>query len=180
MKRKKSKLALVLAVSGALALTTSAVASDGARRIVTSLSGYEETPAVSTTANGRAVVNLTRSDEGFNYRLTYSALEGDITQAHIHFGQKDVAGGVSVFLCSNLGTPSTVPCPPGPATVEGTIDAADVIGPTAQGIAPGEIGELIKAIRDGKTYANVHSTKFPPGEIRGQLSVNEFGRSLPF
>lgn len=173
MKKKNGKLALVLAVCGVLALATSAVAADGGRRFLTSLTGYEETPAVSTTASGRAVVNLARSDEGFTYRLTYSALEGDVTQAHIHFGQKDVAGGVSVFLCSNLGTPNTVPCPPGPATVEGTIDAADVIGPTAQGIAPGEIGELMKAIRAGKTYANVHSTKFGPGEIRGQLDVND-------
>jgi hypothetical protein len=173
VEKKKSKLVLVLAVSGALALATSAIAADGGRRFATSLSGYEETPAVSTTANGRAVVNLTPAREGFNYRLTYSALEGDVTQAHIHFGQKDVAGGIGVFLCSNLGTANTVPCPPGPTTVEGTIDATDVIGPTAQGIAPGEIAELVKAIKAGKTYANVHSSKFPSGEIRGQLNLTD-------
>ncbi len=54
-------------------------------------------------------------------------------------------------------------------TVTGTIDADDVIGPAAQGIAPGELGELVRAMKSGVTYANVHSTKFPGGEIRSQL-----------
>jgi hypothetical protein len=44
-----------------------------------------------------------------------------------------------------------------------------VIGPTGQGIAPGEYGELLRAIRSGVTYANVHSSKHPGGEIRAQL-----------
>ena len=51
----------------------------------------------------------------------------------------------------------------------GTIAAADVIGPAAQGIAPGEFRELVRAMRAGATYANVHSTTFPAGEIRGQI-----------
>jgi len=44
-----------------------------------------------------------------------------------------------------------------------------VIGPAGQGIAAGEFAELLAAIRAGKTYANVHSAKFPGGEIRAQL-----------
>ena len=42
-------------------------------------------------------------------------------------------------------------------------------GPAGQGIAPGEYEELLRAIRAGATYANVHSTKYPGGEIRAQL-----------
>ena len=52
----------------------------------------------------------------------------------------------------------------------GTVVPADVIGPAGQGIAAGEFDELVAAIRAGRTYANVHSTKFPPGEIRGQIN----------
>jgi hypothetical protein len=44
-----------------------------------------------------------------------------------------------------------------------------VIGPITQGIDPGELSELIAAIRAGKTYVNVHTNKHPGGEIRGQV-----------
>jgi hypothetical protein len=45
-----------------------------------------------------------------------------------------------------------------------------VIGPAGQGIAAGEFAEIVRAIRAGRAYANVHSTKFPGGEIRGQIN----------
>ena len=97
-----------------------------------------------------------------------------MTQSHIHFGQKSVTGGVSVFFCSNLGNgpAGTQACPPGPATVSGHVTAANVIGPAGQGIAAGEWSELVAAICAGVTYVNVHSTTYPGGEIRGQLKRN--------
>jgi hypothetical protein len=109
-----------------------------------------------------------------DYELSYADLEGAVTQAHIHFGQKGVNGGISVWLCGNPGPgvappAGTPPCPPSPATVTGTLTAADVVGPAGQGIAAGELAELVAAIRAGKTYANVHSTKFPGGEVRSQI-----------
>jgi hypothetical protein len=45
-----------------------------------------------------------------------------------------------------------------------------VIGPDAQGIAPGEFAELVRAMRAGVTYANVHTTTHGGGEIRGQIT----------
>ena len=60
----------------------------------------------------------------------------------------------------------------------GTIEPADVVpdaGAIAQGIAAGEFEELVDAIRAGYTYANVHSSKFGPGEIRGQIKSNGGG-----
>lgn len=51
----------------------------------------------------------------------------------------------------------------------GTVVAADVIGPNGQGIAPGQFDEVIRAMRKGIAYANVHTTAFPTGEIRGQV-----------
>ena len=135
------------------------------------LAGYEEVPAVSTTGNGSARIMVSADGSTLSYSVSYAALEGDITQSHIHFGQTGVNGGISVFFCTNLGNgpAGTQACPPAPATVTGSLTAADVVGPASQGISAGEWDELVNAIRSGVTYANVHSTKFPGGEIRGQL-----------
>jgi hypothetical protein len=169
------KLAVAVAVAGATAVAgTAAIAGGGARELGTMLTGYEETPqSISTTGVGAFRADVARSDNGFSYRLRYSGLEGNVLQAHVHFGQRATSGGISVFLCSNLGNgPAGTPvCPPPPATVTGTIDAADVIGPTGQGIAPGELNELLRAMRAGATYANVHSSLWPSGEIRGQVEA---------
>jgi len=153
------------------AVVATAIAGNGNDNVRATLDGYNEVPAVSTTSSGSFTAQIVDGGSAINYSLKYSALEGNVKQAHIHFGQKFVAAGISAFLCSNLPSPppDTPACPPGPATVTGTIEAADVIGPTGQGIAPGELNELVRAIRNGVTYANVHSSKFGSGEIRGQL-----------
>jgi hypothetical protein len=166
------QLAAVVAVMGLLGVVAAAVAGGGNRDIREHLKGYEEVPAVSTLASGEFSAKV--RDSAIEYRLSYSGLEGDVQQAHIHLGQERVNGMISVFLCSNLGNgpAGTQACPPAPATVSGTIGPSDVIGPAAQGIAPGEYAELLRAIRAGVTYANVHSTKFPGGEIRAQLERN--------
>jgi len=57
--------------------------------------------------------------------------------------------------------------------VSGTAKATDVIGPAAQGISPGEFAKILDAIRSGFAYANVHTTRFPGGEIRGQIRSND-------
>jgi hypothetical protein len=77
---------------------------------------------------------------------------------------------VSAFLCGGGTKPV---CPPAGGTVTGMIFPSDVIGPTAQGIAPGEFEELVRAIRAGATYANVHTTGRPGGEIRGLIQTRE-------
>lgn len=165
------KLAAAVAVSGALAVAGTAAVAGGGKKVKGALHGYQEVPAVSTAAGGSFQASIAPAGDGLRYRLSYSGLEGDVTQSHIHLGQPGVNGAISVFLCSNLGNgpAGTQACPPPPATIEGTIVAADVIGPAAQGVAPGELAELVRAIRRGVTYANVHSTKFPGGEIRSLL-----------
>jgi len=139
------------------------------------LDPFQETPSVSSVAKGEFRLRISRDGQSMDYELSYSGLEGAVTQGHIHFGQKDVAGGISVWLCETATNPAppavaqlTPDCPQ-QGTVTGHLTAANVIGPAGQGIAGTEFAELLKAIRAGKTYANVHSAKFPGGEIRGQI-----------
>jgi CHRD domain len=176
------KLAAAVAVAGGLTVGATAVATGGSS-FDERLTGFEEVPAVSTGASGQFRAAINRGGERIAFRLSYSGLEGDVTQAHIHLGQERVNGDVSVWLCSNLESPPTPPgtqaCPAAPATVTGTITPADVVGPEGQGIAPGEFAELVRAMRAGVTYANVHSAKFPGGEIRGQLDHRDGGSGHP-
>lgn len=131
------------------------------------LSGLQEVPANSTTGGGEFRARVNEDDGTIAYSVSYSALEGTSTLAsHIHIGQKGVNGGVSAFLCGGGGKPA---CPTTEGTVEGTITAADVIGPAGQGVAAGEFSELIGMMRSGNTYVNVHTNKHPGGEIRGQI-----------
>ena len=131
------------------------------------LSGFEEVPAVSSTGTGSLRLKVNDNNNLVEYHLTYENLEGTTTTAaHIHLGQKSVNGGVMVFFCGGATTP---PCTPTSGSFSGTFSAADVLGPAAQGIAAGEFDEVVRAIRAGQTYANVHTNKHPGGEIRGQI-----------
>jgi hypothetical protein len=136
------------------------------------LVGFSETPAISTAASGTFQATISADDTSITYELTYDGLEAAVTQSHIHFGQFFVTGGISVFLCQTAGSPDPsglAPACPQSGTVTGTITEKNVIGPAVQGIEAGEFAELLTAIRSGISYANVHSAKFPSGEIRGQL-----------
>ena len=161
----------VVALLGVGGVTAAVASGDSEqRKFSVNLIGYEEVPAVSTVGGGTFHAAISRSDDEIQYELTYNNLQGNTQQSHIHFGQKSVNGGISVFLCSNLGNgpAGTQPCPQS-GTITGTLRPADVIGPNAQGIAPTEFAELVKALRAGVAYANVHSSVWPGGEIRGQL-----------
>jgi hypothetical protein len=174
-RRKMKKRVAVGAVMVLLATVAIVLADGGFKRIREFLTGFEEVPAVSTTGNGEFRARINKAESEITYSLSYSDLEGTVTQAHIHLGQPGVNGGISVFLCSNLGNgpAGTQPCPLPPATITGTITADDVIGPTGQGISAGELDELITAIRAGKTYVNVHSSIWPGGEIRSQIDNDD-------
>jgi hypothetical protein len=170
---------VAVAVAAAVAATvvsSTAASGDGegdtGNSIRVGLSGYQEDPLVlSTTGNGQFVANVDGSGQAVTYELSYADLEGSVLQAHIHVGGRAQSGGISVFLCTNLGNGpvGTQACPAAPATITGTIVPASVIGPAGQGITAGQFDELVAAFREGKTYVNVHSTLYPGGEIRAQL-----------
>ena len=154
-------LPLLLVASG-LAVTRGKDGGSFAAR----LNGYQEVPSISTTGRGTFAVRVSFEEDTIRYRLSYAALEGgNVLAAHIHFAERHVNGAVVAFLCGGGGKPA---CPPR-GTVSGTITAADIVAVPAQGIAAGEIDEVIHAMRRGATYANVHTTTFPGGEIRGQI-----------
>ena len=135
------------------------------------LTGYQEVPAISTVAKGTFDAWIDTEAGQIYFKLKYNGLEGAVLQSHVHFGQLSVNGGISFFLCSNLGNGpvGTQACPVGPAVVEGVITADLVVGPGGTGIEPGAMAEIVAAIKNGTAYANVHSDKWPGGEIRGQL-----------
>jgi len=79
------------------------------------------------------------------WRLTFSRLTGKAFAAHIHSGARGKAGPVIVPLCT--------PCKSG-ARGSVTVDAS-----------------VLTALQSGRTYVNVHTTKNPAVEIRGQLGA---------
>ena len=159
------KLLTLIAGAGlALAIAAPVVVGDSDQEFRASLNGYLEVPSISTTARGSFFAEVKGST--IRYRLTFRDLGSDSSAAHIHFARPDVIGGVSAFLCGGGDKPA---CPLRGGTVNGVIDAADVVGPADKGIAAGEFAELVSAIRHGVTYANVHSSVYPGGEIRAQL-----------
>ena len=172
-----SKVSVPVLLLAIIVLTVAASPADaqGNNRFVTNLRGFEEVPAISTLGRGRFEATVSADGSEMDYSLVYSNLTGNVLQAHIHFAQEGVNGGIMVFLCSNLGNgPAGTPACPSPGTeVEGTITAADVIGgagsAAGQGIPAGQLGPVLRAIRGGVAYVNVHTNVYPSGEIRGQL-----------
>ncbi len=152
---------LLLAVTGATAFA----GRDGDSDFRARLDGWEEVPSQVTAGRGqfRAKVRGNTID----YVLRYANLEGDAAQAHIHIGSRHENGGISAFLCGGGEKP---PCPPRAGTIRGVIDPSDVTGPENQGVEPGNMADLLRAMRRGETYANVHTPgRAPGGEIRGQI-----------
>lgn len=138
------------------------------------LSGFNEVPAaIFSPGTGTITLSLNEQAGTLDYKLSYSDPTTSVTQAHIHFGKEGVAGGVIAFLCSNLPNPpaGTQACPETGGTVSGTVSAAGVVGIAAQNFPAGDFSALVAALKSNTTYANVHTTKFPAGELRGDIRM---------
>jgi hypothetical protein len=174
----KSSRLRSLALAGALSCVCApALAED----VYVKLKGFEEVPSTSTGATGSFFARIDTTAGTIAYRLNYSGLHGNVLQAHIHFGARSTNGGVMVFLCETTTNPdptTLAPTCPQSGTVSGVLRADNVVGPAAQGIAASEFAEMVRAIRRGVAYVNVHSATFPGGEIRGQL--NEWRNVVSF
>lgn len=172
---------IVIGTTAALAVTATAFAfSEDGQKFREFLNGLKEAAAVvSTTGTGTFSATINPEETEISYELTFSNLEGDVRQAHIHIGLPQNSGGIVLWLCDSDANPSPSAATPAcnsadptdqrNGSVSGTLTAADVLTAAANGIAPGEFAEVLALIRAGKTYVNVHSVKFPPGEIRSQI-----------
>ena len=158
--------ALILALRGAsIALANAGNGNDNDKGFAATLIGFNEVPATNSAGHGELTFAMTSTQ--ITFKLVYADLSAPPAAAHIHVGQTNVNGGVAVFFCGGGGQPA---CPAATSgTVSGTITAANVVGPTAQGYNVGDLASVERAIRAGVTYANMHTAMFPAGEIRGQI-----------
>jgi hypothetical protein len=163
---KKSLLLMLLV----LVFSISTVAwDDDVIALTADLQGANEVPAINSnaTASFKAAIH---EDGSITFTETFQNLTSNAILSHIHFGKDHVAGGVMIFLCGGGGQPA---CPAATSgTFSGSITPANVTGPTAQGITPGDLVSALRAIRQRAGYVNLHSVNFPGGEVRGQVIVH--------
>ena len=145
-------------------LLAAPIANSQTERFSASLGGENEVPPINTAGTGAFEMTI---QDTITFSLTFSGLSSALTVAHLHFAPSKVAGGVMIFLCGGGGQPA---CPAATeGTITGTITAANVTGPSGQGIAPADLDSALEAVRNDLAYANMHTTNFPGGEIRGQV-----------
>jgi hypothetical protein len=149
-----------------------AVVADGPSRVSAALEPSYEVPAVSSPeARGTFVADIDAAGRAIDYELTFSGLQAPIWMSHIHMAQPGVNGGIVVWLCgtaANPGPTGTQVCPQS-GTISGTIRPEHVQQVTSQGIAAGDFDEVVRALRGGLAYVNVHTQQSQGGEIRGQI-----------
>ena len=188
MRRKTLLAALSLAAAGLLLPGVSAGDGKNDRKINVGLTGFEEVPVVVTTGNGEVKLTINASARTIDYVLTFADLQADVTQAHIHVAQKDVNGGIVLWLCQTAGTQAppavaalTPFCDASPntaraGTVSGQLKDANALSPnTTQQLEAGNLDDALIAIAAGKAYGNVHTTASLGGEIRGQVKHDHGG-----
>jgi hypothetical protein len=173
--RKTLWIAAAVVVVGVLGSATFALAHGwGGNNVRGELNGYNETPTLSTDSSGSFRAKLDDKGQKLEYTLSYNGLEGDVQMAHIHIGRPAIAGGIMAWLCQTAAKPSPTagtPTCPQSGTVSGTLTPASIVAVAPQDVAAGNWAEFVAAIRNYAAYANVHTTKFPAGEIRAQLQL---------
>jgi hypothetical protein len=143
------------------------------------LSPYHEVPSVSSVASGALRLAVARDQQSIDYTLTFSGLQGTVTQSHIHFAEAAVNGPIVIWLCQSATNPAPAAVPPPPTcpqsgTVVGTITAASVLAsPATQQLPAGALDQILRAMFAGSAYANIHSSLSPGGEMRGQIGVGQ-------
>jgi hypothetical protein len=170
LKRVGLCLPLLALVAILVGLPATAFGRDDGSDFSARLIGLNEVPSINT--EGTALLRLKLNADSITFTLTYQNLSLAPAVAHIHFGQARTNGNVMVFFCGGGGQPA---CPATTSgTITGTIVAANVVGPAGQGIKAGDLASVMRAVRAGASYANMHTPpNFASGEIRGQIQRTE-------
>ncbi|MGE5861655.1 MAG: CHRD domain-containing protein [Ignavibacteria bacterium] len=100
---------------------------------------------VTTDGKGTLWAVLSGDKSTLYYRVTYAQLDSTFTNAHFHLGAEGVGGGV----------------------IHGI--ASDFVGNTASGQWTGFADSILAKLIKEEIYINIHSAKYPGGEIRDQL-----------
>lgn len=137
-----------------------------------SLTGAAERPTpVTTTATGSfglQIRDLSATTGVIRFELLVSGADS-VTDAHIHAGDANTAGPVIVALFGpSAGTPQGT---------TGVLSQRDITRSTTL-TAGNTFDGLVARIRNGTAYVNVHTKRFPGGELRGQIVPSTTG--FPF
>jgi hypothetical protein len=165
----------------AATITAMSAAGANAQQFQANLTGFQEVPSAifSKTGEGTLKLKLDANAQSLTYTLTYSGLTSTVLQSHIHLGKVHVAGGIFLFLCTNLGNgPAGTPACPNPSAtglnaVTGTLTQASVLAVAGQNIVAGDFSIVPASLQSDTAYANVHTQNFPAGEIRGEIRQPE-------
>jgi hypothetical protein len=169
-------MGVLIAAAG---MTAPAMSSPGTEEFRAVLTGFNEvgalnaeTGAILSQGTGTLDLKLDRNSQTLTFTLRFQNLSSAVTQSHIHFGKVHTPGNVMVFFCSNLSTApaGTQPCPANGGTVTGTLTAANLLAIASQNVQAGDFTAIEEALLSDTAYVNVHTTNFPAGEIRGQVS----------
>ncbi len=156
---KKASLYLLALVLLAL-VPALGMAAEKSHAYKAELSGGAVVPQVTTTAKGTAEFETTMDGKELKYKLTVEDIE-NVSAAHIHIAKKGKNGPPVAGLFAGPKKEGKF----GGTLGEGTITDKDLVGP----MAGKTIKDLIKALRSGELYVNVHTDKYPDGELRGQI-----------
>lgn len=108
------------------------------------LDGSQEAPSpVTTPATGTAWAVLSPDMTTLTFHITYAQLDSTFTASHFHLAPAGVSGGV--------------------------VQAITFTGNTASGQWTGFADSILAKLLRQEIYVNIHSAKYPGGEIRGQL-----------
>ncbi len=188
---KKSCLSAALAAIAVLLIGNSPTQANNnddrdALRFSTRLSTFNEVPPKANGASGTFRAKLSEDGSTLSWTFTWSGLTGPPLFAHIHFGLKGANYAVMTFFCGGpkgiAGIPQKPDCPQTTSgSITGTTTAADIIAlntpntpgtSTDQALDQHDFAGFISALRAGSAYANMHTTRFPGGEIRGQIAAH--------
>jgi hypothetical protein len=142
------------------------------------MTGTQEVPPNTSPAAGTVTLNISDDRTQIDFTLNVSTtLSGNIREAHIHISPPGVNGPIVLDFCTTslVTPPANVPlpptCPTPPFTLTGTLTAANLrtITPAIQAVGVNNFADAVTQILNGNAYANVHTTTFTGGEIRGQL-----------